>query len=422
MNLRPRPPCLFPPQRPKFENENAHGRQVAALALRLFDATHILFGVPAEDRAVLGAACLLHDLGYSVDPRRHAEVGGRIVRAEGLETFSPAQVERIGLLIQLHATGLTFEHARRLVKPAHEPRRLLYAAGLLRMADALDACHLQDAAIASVRVTKLRIRVGVRCAHFAPSVEAARRQAGLWREAFPVDMEFRLLISRPAALFGRTTPLYEAVRRLVFEQFGIVLLNVEGAREGTGSEALHDLRIAIRRMRTVLRAFAPPLRETAAEQIQGELQQLNRILGIARDLDVWIGFFSEESVSRQFTGHRLWAKFVSHQLALRRLQQTTVRRQLHGAHFTALRFRISRFLRVELPRAAAATIGVQPRTCVAIEDSNPGIAAAHGAGTIPIMVPDILPPTTETQAMCAAILPDLHAVLALLRDHGLPRS
>jgi len=76
----------------------------------------------------------------------------------------------------------------------------------------------------------------------------------------------------------------------------------------------------------------------------------------------------------------------------------------------------------ELYLLAAATIGVQPRTCVAIEDSNPGIAAAHGAGTIPIMVPDILPPTTETQAMCAAILPDLHAVLALLREHGLPKS
>jgi HAD superfamily hydrolase (TIGR01509 family) len=76
----------------------------------------------------------------------------------------------------------------------------------------------------------------------------------------------------------------------------------------------------------------------------------------------------------------------------------------------------------ELYLLAAARIGVQPRACVAIEDSNPGIAAAHGAGTMPIMVPDILPPTTETQAMCAAIVPDLHAALAMLRERGLPRS
>lgn len=69
---------------------------------------------------------------------------------------------------------------------------------------------------------------------------------------------------------------------------------------------------------------------------------------------------------------------------------------------------------------AAARLGVPPEACVAVEDSNPGIAAAHSAGTIPIMVPDILEPTAETRARCAAILPDLHAVLALLRDR-LPR-
>lgn len=67
---------------------------------------------------------------------------------------------------------------------------------------------------------------------------------------------------------------------------------------------------------------------------------------------------------------------------------------------------------------AAATLGVRPQACIAIEDSNPGIAAAHAAGTIPIMVPDILQPTTETRAKCAAVLPDLHAALALLKQRG----
>jgi HAD superfamily hydrolase (TIGR01509 family) len=65
---------------------------------------------------------------------------------------------------------------------------------------------------------------------------------------------------------------------------------------------------------------------------------------------------------------------------------------------------------------AAERLGVRPQACVAIEDSNPGIAAAHGAGAIPIMVPDILQPTAETREKCAAVLPDLHAVLAMLRQ------
>jgi HAD superfamily hydrolase (TIGR01509 family) len=67
---------------------------------------------------------------------------------------------------------------------------------------------------------------------------------------------------------------------------------------------------------------------------------------------------------------------------------------------------------------AAERLGLQPQACVAVEDSNPGIAAAHGAGTIPIMVPDLLQPSAETRAKCAAVLPDLHAVLAMLRAKG----
>ena len=71
---------------------------------------------------------------------------------------------------------------------------------------------------------------------------------------------------------------------------------------------------------------------------------------------------------------------------------------------------------------AAARLGVKPEFCVAVEDSNPGVAAAHAAGTITIMVPDIALPTDETRAKCVAVLSDLTAVLAMLRNRGvLPR-
>jgi beta-phosphoglucomutase-like phosphatase (HAD superfamily) len=57
-----------------------------------------------------------------------------------------------------------------------------------------------------------------------------------------------------------------------------------------------------------------------------------------------------------------------------------------------------------------------------IEDSNPGIAAAHAAQMIPLMVPDLVPPAAETRAKCAAVLGNLHEVLALLRERGLSAS
>jgi HAD superfamily hydrolase (TIGR01509 family) len=67
---------------------------------------------------------------------------------------------------------------------------------------------------------------------------------------------------------------------------------------------------------------------------------------------------------------------------------------------------------------AASRFALEPRCCLAIEDSNPGVAAAYAAGAITIMVPDIVPPTEDSRGKCAAVLPDLNSVLELLQGRG----
>ncbi len=63
---------------------------------------------------------------------------------------------------------------------------------------------------------------------------------------------------------------------------------------------------------------------------------------------------------------------------------------------------------------AARRIGVAPVHCIAFEDSNIGLMAAHAAGTMAIMVPDIVPPTPEARAKCLHIARDLHEARRLL--------
>ena len=65
---------------------------------------------------------------------------------------------------------------------------------------------------------------------------------------------------------------------------------------------------------------------------------------------------------------------------------------------------------------AAQRLGTRAPACVAIEDSNPGVAAAHAAGAITLMVPDIVPPTDRSRATCVAVLPHLDAVRELLGE------
>lgn len=63
---------------------------------------------------------------------------------------------------------------------------------------------------------------------------------------------------------------------------------------------------------------------------------------------------------------------------------------------------------------ACAELGCPPSSSYVIEDSENGIRSAFAAGTIPIMVPDMITPSMEVAEMCSYILPDLHAVEVLL--------
>jgi len=56
---------------------------------------------------------------------------------------------------------------------------------------------------------------------------------------------------------------------------------------------------------------------------------------------------------------------------------------------------------------AARLLNVQPAECVVIEDSFAGIRAAHAAGMLPIMVPDLKAPDDEIRALAYRVVPNL---------------
>ena len=68
---------------------------------------------------------------------------------------------------------------------------------------------------------------------------------------------------------------------------------------------------------------------------------------------------------------------------------------------------------------AASRLGTLPSRCLVVEDAVNGIRAAHAAGTLPVMVPDLVEPPADIRAMCVAVVPnlrDLSRLLALRND------
>jgi HAD superfamily hydrolase (TIGR01509 family) len=64
--------------------------------------------------------------------------------------------------------------------------------------------------------------------------------------------------------------------------------------------------------------------------------------------------------------------------------------------------------------AAAERMYVEPRLCLALEDSHNGVRSASSAGMMTVMVPDLLEPTEEISALCHLVACDLHEVRRLI--------
>ena len=59
---------------------------------------------------------------------------------------------------------------------------------------------------------------------------------------------------------------------------------------------------------------------------------------------------------------------------------------------------------------AAARLGARPGACLAVEDSEYGVRAAHAAGMTVVQVPDMTQPTPDLRALGHIVLDSLREV------------
>ena len=130
-----------------------HSRQVARLAVQLFDDTVELHELGPEDRELLEYGALLHDIGEHVAHDGHHRHAAYLIRNAGLRGFSPEEVNLLAALARWHRRGdpKAVDEADALGPDGEERLRKLVA--LLRVADGLDRSRMQA-------VTSIDVRVG----------------------------------------------------------------------------------------------------------------------------------------------------------------------------------------------------------------------------------------------------------------------
>jgi CHAD domain-containing protein len=109
-----------------------------------------------------------------------------------------------------------------------------------------------------------------------------------------------------------------------------------GARLGAEIESLHQMRVATRRLRAVLRAAKPVLMPDWAAALAAELSWLSEVLGQARDLDVQIAYFNEETARLDVRDRKPLAQFTAHLRSQRERVQHIVLSELASARYFEL--------------------------------------------------------------------------------------
>jgi len=85
--------------------EADHSKQVARLALSLFDQTMAAHGLGAREREWLEYASLLHDIGNHISYERHNRHSYYLIKNGDLRGFEPEEIEVIALLTRYHRQG-----------------------------------------------------------------------------------------------------------------------------------------------------------------------------------------------------------------------------------------------------------------------------------------------------------------------------
>jgi len=107
---------------------------------------------------------------------------------------------------------------------------------------------------------------------------------GKWIEV-PV-LPFPEVVNKPGVLADDT--LAEAGRKVFRAQFAEMLSHEEATRLGEDIDALHDMRVATRRMRAAMAVFGDSFDKKIIKWQLNGLRQIGRALGRVRDLDVFM--------------------------------------------------------------------------------------------------------------------------------------
>jgi inorganic triphosphatase YgiF len=157
-------------------------------------------------------------------------------------------------------------------------------------------------------------------------------------------------LTAPLPVVSVTDTLGQAVRKIVALHLQRLRACDPGTRLGEDPEALHDMRVATRRLRAAERAFAAGIPRALQAYLPGELGWLGQILGGVRDLDVQLTLlktYCSTAPADQQEGLTVLRTYLETERARRRVEMLA---GLDSPRYLRLLIRLERFTLSASPR------------------------------------------------------------------------
>ena len=172
----------------RCQSDRRHVEQVRHLALQLFDQLAPVLGAAPDERPLLEAASLLHDVGQLVSYRRHHRHSYQLIMHAERLSLSARERALVALISRYHRkSGPKKKHAdfAALTRPDRDV--VVRMSGVLRIADGLDRGHtaIVERVTAEIDDERLMLRVLPRLAGADIALECwgASRKADVLAEA-----------------------------------------------------------------------------------------------------------------------------------------------------------------------------------------------------------------------------------------------
>lgn len=301
--------------------DEAKAEKIRTNALILFDGLSPYHRLGQQERKILGLASILQNIGNSVFPEEKSRIGEEILLAHPLKGLKLHELRMLALIMELQSPKISVKDLSlvfgksNIMLPPEIKNKALILASFIWIADLLENGNwrfLPD----RIRQVDKAVEVEIFGPDAEKAVKRAEKRSELWEYLFCTKLSFiskkktdeaEVIEKKAEEIKGESKKKEEnkkengnlkfvirpensmamVAQRVFSRQFARMLAHEKGTRKGKSIEDLHDMRVAIRRMRAAAKVFEAYLDSKKLEpQLEG-LKSTLAALSNVRDLDVF---------------------------------------------------------------------------------------------------------------------------------------